>query len=72
MECAKLAAALRERVRDFGEKPAYVLSSEEFTIGTKCGSFHVKQQEDRGDGTTVTTVEFEGNLFLCIKETEED
>lgn len=68
MGSENLATLLRERVREFGEKPAYVLSSEELAIGTEHAIFQLEQPEDRGDGTVITKAKFEGNLFVCIKE----
>ncbi|MFA5997568.1 MAG: hypothetical protein WC791_03720 [Candidatus Paceibacterota bacterium] len=63
------AAILRKRVIEFGEKPAYVLSSDELAIGSKYDLLHIEQPpEDRGDGTIITKATFEGKVFLCIKE----
>lgn len=63
-----LVAILRERVREFGEKPAYILSSEELATGVEHAILQVQQPEDRGDGTIITKATFEGNTFICIKE----
>lgn len=63
-----LVSTLRDRVREFGEKPAYVLTSKELAIGIKYAILDVEQPEDCGDGTIITRAVFEGNKFLCITE----
>lgn len=68
MKREELVATLRERVREFGRKPAYVLNSEELAIGVEYALLDVKQPEDCGDGTIITKAIFEGNTFLCITE----
>lgn len=68
MEPENLKSILRERVHEFGKKPAYVLSSEELATGIECDIFETSHTEDCGDGTVITKVSFEGNLFLCITE----
>ncbi|HAS84491.1 MAG TPA: hypothetical protein DCS23_00215 [Candidatus Yonathbacteria bacterium] len=63
-----LKVSLRKRVYEFGEKTAYVIYPEEFAVGLEHNLFHVLSQEDRGDGTIVTKMTFEGKMFLCFTE----
>jgi len=60
--------ALRVRVAEFGKKEAYLLYPEEFSAGKNAGLFEVQGTEDRGDGTVITQVIFEGNAFLLVEE----
>lgn len=68
VEPENLIATLQERVREFGEKPAYILSSEELAAGIEYAIFHVLPPDDCGDGTVITKVTFEGKTFLCVTE----
>ena len=63
-----LKEILRERVSEFGEKPSYVLFPDELQIGRAYGLFDTDTTEDKGDGTTITTVTFVGNMFLCATQ----
>jgi hypothetical protein len=45
---------LRQRIVDFGERPAYLIFPEEFTAGRLADLFEIQPPENRGDGTTVT------------------
>ncbi len=60
--------ALRVRVAEFGKREAYLLYPEEFSAGKDAGLFEVQEREDRGDGTAITRVIFEGNTFLLVEE----
>ncbi|MDD3531690.1 MAG: hypothetical protein PHV99_03830 [Candidatus Pacebacteria bacterium] len=64
----KLAHILHERISDFGEKPSYVLFPEELVAGLENGLLAVFEEVDRGDGTIITKVIFEGKFFICAKE----
>lgn len=63
-----LASILRERVREFGKMPAYILSSDELVAGAEHAILSVQQSEDCGDGTLITKAIFEGNTFINITE----
>lgn len=64
----ELAEILRERISEFGEKPAYMLFPEELLVGKRHSLFAIQQPEDRGDGTIITKAVFEGKTFLCVTE----
>lgn len=68
MKLDELVATLRQRVREFGEKPAYILYPEELATGIKYAILQAKQPEDQGDGTIITQAIFEGYKFLCVTE----
>ncbi len=59
---------LRVRVAEFGKREAYLLYSNEFFAGKDVGLFEVQGTEDRGDGTAITKIIFEGNTFLLVEE----
>lgn len=67
MYCS-LAEKLRQRIREFGSKPSYVLFPEELEQGLAQGIFTSHHPMDRGDKTIVTKVTFEGYVFLCATE----
>jgi len=61
----KLKATLRERIIEFGEKPAYILFEEEYLAGIEHGIFSSQEvPQDPGDGTIITKVAFEGATFI--------
>lgn len=64
----EIQQALRVRVVEFGKREAYLLDPEEFFAGKNAGLFEVQRTEDRGDGTAITRVIFEGNTFLLVEE----
>lgn len=68
MDPENLAACLRERIREFGDKPAYILYPEELVAGIKHDILHAESSEDQGDGTIITRATFEGTKFLCVTE----
>lgn len=68
MEEAKLRSILNERIRDFGDKQAYVLYQNELEAGITHAILTIKKSENRGDGTTVIEATFEGKKFLCVTE----
>ncbi len=67
-EPESLVEILRERVREFGEKPGYILDPEELATGIKYAILDVQEPEDQGDGTIITRATFEGKTFLCVTE----
>lgn len=68
MKQEELVEILRQRVREFGEKPAYILYPDELKIGAESAILRVQPPEDQGDGTIITRATFEGNKFLCVTE----
>mgnify|MGYP001100340219 CR=1 FL=1 len=63
-----LAEKLRQRIREFGSKPSYVLFPEELKQGLAQGIFTSHHSVDRRDGTIITKATFEGRVFLCAAE----
>ncbi len=64
----ELAETLRTRIKEFGDKPSYVLFPEELARAIVDRQFIIKKSEERRDGTLVTEVMFEGKSFLCVTE----
>lgn len=62
----EVQAALRQRVADFGEKEAYLIYPEELQAGSRF--LEIQAPENRGDGTIITRVLFEGRCFLLVEE----
>ncbi len=68
----ELKAILRERILEFGEKPAYILYSEEYLAGMEYGIFTSQEvPKDYGDGTVLAYVTFEGTTFIFVTTIEE-
>ena len=68
MERNELITILRERIREFGDRPAYIIYPDEMAAGIQHAILSAEQPEDRGDGTIATKATFEGNQFLCFTE----
>ena len=60
---------LRARITDFGDRPSYILFEEELEAGESLSLFDsIEGPFDKGDGTSMWKVVFEGTLFQCVTE----